>query len=157
MERIAKQIHRLLIKKDKNIAVAESCTGGQLCHLLTEIPGSSKYFNLGIVAYSNRAKESILKIPKNTIAEKGAVSQEIAKLLAKSIRLIAKTDFGIGVTGIAGPGGGTKEKPVGTVFIAVDSKNKTICEKFHFTGNRPTIRKKSALKALELLKEIIRS
>jgi len=155
MERIVSQIHKLLIKKKKNIAVAESCTGGLLSNLLTQIPGSSKYFILGIVAYSNQAKENILKIPRNIIAQKGAVSNNVAGLLAKSVRLIAKTDFGIGVTGIAGPGGGSKEKPVGTVFIAVDSKNKTICKKFNFSGTRLSIRRKSALKALELLKGLI--
>lgn len=155
MERIVSKIHKLLLKKRKNIAVAESCTGGLLSNLLTQIPGSSKYFILGIVAYSNKAKENILKLPRDIIARKGAVSKDAAGLLAKSARLTAKTDFGIGVTGIAGPGGGSKEKPVGTVFIAVDSKNKRICKEFNFTGNRLAIRKKAALKALELLKGLI--
>jgi len=155
MEHIVSQIHKLLIKKKKNIAVAESCTGGLLCNLLTQIPGSSEYFILGIVAYSNKAKEDILKIPRDIIAEKGAVSKEVAEILAKSVRLTAKVDCAIGITGIAGPGGGSKEKPVGTVFIAIDAKNKKICKKFNFSGSRITIRKKSAIKALELLSLLI--
>ena len=151
MDYIVNQTHNLLIKKKKNIAVAESCTGGLLCNYLTQIPGSSKYFILGVVLYSNKAKEDILKIPADIIAEKGAVSKDVAGLLAKSVRLIAKADFGIGITGIAGPTGGSKEKPVGTVFIAIDAKNKKICKKFNFRGSRLAIRKRAALKALELL------
>ena len=138
----------------KTVAVAESCTGGLLSSLLTYIGCSSKYFILGIVAYSNKSKQDILKIPAGFIAKKGTVSQEVAEKLAQNVRKMAKTDFGIGVTGIAGPTGGTPKKPAGTVFIAVTSKNKTISKKFHFTGNRAAIRKKSALKALELLKSL---
>lgn len=155
MEPIVNYTHKSLAKNQKTISVAESCTGGMLSSLLTQSPGSSRYFKLGIVAYSNQAKENILKIPSNIIDKKGAVSKEVAGLLAKSVRLLAKTDFGIGVTGIAGPGGGSKAKPVGTVFIAASSKNKEICRKFHFSGSRTTIRKKSALKALQLLNKII--
>ncbi len=155
LEHTVSQIHKLLIKNKKSIAVAESCTGGLLSNLLTQIPGSSKYFILGVIAYSNKAKENILKVPVNIIAKKGAVSINVCERLAKSVRLMAKTDFGIGITGIAGPGGGSKEKPVGTVFIAIDTKNKQICKKFNFTGSRITIRKKAALKALELVKDLI--
>ncbi len=155
MEHTVSYIHKLLVKNKKTISVAESCTGGLLSGLLTRMPGSSKYFILGVVAYSNKSKESILKVPAHIIAGKGAVSKEVAGLLARSVRLMAKTDFAIGVTGIAGPGGGSGQKPVGTVFIAVNSKNKTICNKFKFTGTRTTIRKKSALKALELLNKLL--
>ncbi|MDP3731919.1 MAG: CinA family protein [Candidatus Omnitrophota bacterium] len=154
MEPAINQVHKLLIKNKKTVAVAESCTGGLLSNFLTQLPGSSKYFILGVVVYSNKTKENILTIPANVIAKKGAVSKNVAELLAKSVRLIVKADFGIGVTGIAGPGGGSKEKPVGTVFIAIDTKNNKICKKFNFTGSRSTIRKKAALKALELLKFI---
>jgi len=157
MGHIVNQIHNLLIKKKKSIAVAESCTGGLLSNFLTQIPGSSQYFILGVVVYSNKAKENILKIPANIIAKRGAVSKNVAELLAKSVRLIAKADSGIGITGIAGPGGGSKEKPAGTVFIAIDTEDKKICKKFNFSGSRTTIRKKSALKALELLKGFIKN
>jgi nicotinamide-nucleotide amidase len=151
MEKIIKKIHKLLVVKQKTVSVAESCTGGLLSKLLTQISGSSRYFLLGIIAYSNRSKESVLKIPPSLIKEKGAVSKEVALLMAKRIRALAKTDFGIGITGIAGPTGGTSAKPPGTVFIAVAGKNKNFCKKFYFSGNRQSIRKKSALKALELL------
>lgn len=153
MEHIVNQIHKTLIKNKKTIAVAESCTGGLLSNLLTQISGSSKYFILGIAAYSNRVKEDILKIPGQLIAKKGAVSQESAKRMALSVRELAKTDFGIGITGIAGPTGATPKKPIGTVFIAIDGEDRKICKKFHFTGNRAGVRKKAALKALELLNE----
>ncbi|MFH1888627.1 MAG: CinA family protein [Candidatus Omnitrophota bacterium] len=152
MEPVINKIHEFLLKNKKTIAVAESCTGGVLSGMLTKTPGSSGYFILGIVAYSNAAKEKILKIPHRLIAKKGAVSREVAEGLAHSIRKLSGADFGIGITGIAGPAGGSKEKPVGTVFIAVESKNRKICQQFNFTGTRSAIRKKSALKTLGLLK-----
>ncbi len=155
MERIINQIHKLLIKKQKTIAVAESCTGGLLSGLLTQISGSSRYFIIGIVAYSNKAKEDVLRISRSVIVKNGVVSKTIAILMAGNIRKIANTDFGIGVTGIAGPTGATAQKPVGTVFIAITGKNKTICKKFHLTGNRNKVRNKAALKALALLKTSI--
>lgn len=148
---IVSQIHSSLIKKQKTVAVAESCTGGLLSKLLTELSGSSKYFILGIVAYQNKVKIKILRVPASLIVKKGGVCAEVAKTMAQAVRKIAKTDFGIGVTGIAGPTGGSSRKPVGTVYIAVDSKNRKVCKKFHFTGKRANIRKKAALKALKLL------
>jgi len=155
MEHIVNQIHKFLTNFKKTIAVAESCTGGGLSNLLTRIPGSSQYFVLGIVAYNNKVKQTILKIPYPIIVRYGAVSKDVACLMAKSIRRIAKTDFGIGITGIAGPTAGTLDKPIGTVFIAIDSEHRKICKKFHFKGSRLTIRKRAALKALELLKKIL--
>lgn len=152
MELIVKQIHSLLLKNKKTVAVAESCTGGLLSELLTYIGGSSKLFILGVIAYNNKVKADILKVPAGILAKNGAVSADVAKKMAQNIRKTAKSDFGIGITGIAGPSGATPHKPIGTVFIAVSAKNKTICNKFHFTGNRAVIRKKAALKALELLK-----
>jgi nicotinamide-nucleotide amidase len=155
MERIITQIHSLLIKKRKTVTVAESCTGGQLSNLLTCLSGSSQYFILGVVAYNNKVKQGVLSIPASLIAKNGAVSLPVACLMAKSVRKLAGTDFGIGITGIAGPTGATPGKPVGTVFIAIDSKNKKICQKFHFTGNRSAVRKKAALKSLDLLKKML--
>lgn len=154
MQYIVREIHTFLIKSRRTIAIAESCTGGLLSKLLTEIPGSSKYFTLGLVCYSNKAKLKVLKVPSPIIAQKGAVSYEVAQAMAKSVRKLIKADIGIGVTGIAGPGGASEHKPLGTVFIAVHGKNSKICEKFSFTGNRATIRRKAALKALELLRKI---
>jgi nicotinamide-nucleotide amidase len=148
-------LHSLLIRKGKTVAVAESCTGGLVSEMLTRTPGSSSYFLLGVVAYSNAAKENILKVPRRIISQKGAVSQEVAVLLAAKVRKISQSHFGIGITGIAGPQGVRPGKPVGTVFIALEGGNRQICRKFVFTGKRDTIRKKAASKALALLKTII--
>ena len=151
MEPIANKIHKALINKQKTLAVAESCTGGLLSNLLTRLAGSSKYYILGVVTYSNRAKENILKIPRSIIQKNGAVSKPVAEMMAEHIRRLAKTDYGIGVTGIAGPGGASPKKPKGTVFIAVSSSSKKVCKKFGFRGNRNLVQKKAALKALNLL------
>ncbi len=150
------QIHRLLIKNKKTVAVAESCTGGLLSNLLTQTPGSSRYFTLGIVAYSNAAKASVLKVPARLIMKKSAVSKEVAKNLASSVRRLAKTDYGIGITGIAGPKADPSKKPVGLVFIAIDSKNKKGCYRFLLKGGRALIRRTSALKALVLLNNYLK-
>ena len=155
MKRIVEKINYLLIKKRKTLAIAESCTGGQVSKLLTEIKGSSRYFVLGIVAYSNYAKEKILKIPHSIILKEGAVSPKTTQLLASSVRKLACTDIGIGLTGIAGPTGQTKEKPIGTIFIAIETKEKAFCRRFLFKGTRSGIRKKAAIKTLELLKEVL--
>lgn len=155
MQPILSQIHRVLVKNKKTVAVAESCTGGLLSSLLTQISGSSQYFILGVVAYSNAAKVNILKIPSAIIVKNGAVSKETAKGLAISVRRLAKTDLGIGLTGTAGPTGATPQKPIGTVYIAIDTEDKKLCKKFLFKSNRAAIRKKAAIKALELLKIIL--
>lgn len=155
MKLIVNQIHKLLLKNKKTVAIAESCTGGLLSNLLTQLSGSSQYFILGVVAYHNKTKQNILKIPYSLIVKKGAVSKEIACRMAKNIRKIARTDLGIGVTGIAGPSGGTPDKPVGTVFIALDSRKRKISKKFIFQGSRISIRKNAGQKALELLRRTL--
>lgn len=152
MEPIAKQIHKLLLKKAKTIAAAESCTGGLLSKILTAYSGSSKFFLLGVVVYSNKSKQGILKVPNKVLRSKGAVSRETAVILSRSVRRLAKSDFGVGVTGIAGPTGGSGNKPVGTVFIAVDSAKRNVCKRLLFKGSRQQIRKQSALAALSLLR-----
>ncbi|MFH0826479.1 MAG: CinA family protein [Candidatus Omnitrophota bacterium] len=155
MQLLEKQIHKFLIKNNKSLSVAESCTGGLLSSLLTRSSGSSRYFKLGVVTYSNQAKHRILSIPVKMMKQKGSVSMDVAKDMAQAVRRLAKTDFGIGITGVAGPTGGSPQKPIGTVFIAVSSQNKTIIKEFHFAGNRDRIRNASALKALELLKTLL--
>jgi len=155
MEVIVKHIHNTLIKKQLTVAVAESCTAGLVCSLLAELSGSSKFLLLGVVAYSNIAKEKILKVPAALIAKNGAISKKVAARMAENIRQIAGADIGIGVTGIAGPAGGTKEKPVGTVCIAVAAKDKDICQIYRFKGTRSRVRQASALKSLKLLQKII--
>jgi len=155
MQKLIRRIHRLLIKKQKSLAVAESCTGGLLSQLLTGLSGSSGYFILGVVAYHNRTKGGLLRIPASVIAQKGAVSEEVACKMAQAVRRLAGSDFAVGITGIAGPAGDSPGKPVGTVFIAVTGKNRILSKKFLFKGNRLNIRQKAALKALYLLKSFL--
>lgn len=152
---LLKEIHGFLVKNKKTLSVAESCTGGLLSSLLTNRSGSSKFFTLGAVVYSNFSKNKLLKIPLSVINNRGAVSRQVAVALAKNVRRIAKTNYGIGITGIAGPTGAIAGKPVGTVFISISNKNKAICRRFKFRGARFTIRRQSALTALKLLKEFI--
>ena len=156
MQNLIKQAHLRLLKSGRTIATAESCTGGLLSSLLTQLPDSSRYFILGVTTYSNKAKQVILKIPLSIIRKKGAVSKETALLMAQNVRKLAETDFGISITGIAGPGGGTARKPVGTVFIAFSAKNKSACKKFLFRGNRSSVRKQACSKALQLLNKSLK-
>jgi PncC family amidohydrolase len=146
-----KELIEILIRKRLTLSTAESCTGGLLSHRLTNIPGSSKAFLCGIIAYSNASKTRILKIPPSVIQAKGAVSSETAKLMAVNARKTAGSSIGIAITGIAGPGGGTKLKPAGTVFIAISLRGKTYAQEFHFSGNRLQIKRKSADKAIDML------
>lgn len=144
------------LKKAKNtVAVAESCTAGLISERLTNISGSSQYFSLGLVAYKNEAKQSLLNISESTLKQFGAVSKEVARLMAKKIRQLAKTDIGLGVTGIAGPKGATKTKPVGLVFIALASARKNICQKFYFPGNRSAVRFSASQAALEMIRRYL--
>ena len=149
--KIILKIHKKLLKKEKTIATAESCSGGLLASLLTSLSGSSNYFIFGAVTYSNKSKEIILDIPAKIITHYGAVSREVARLMAQNIRKKTHTDFGLSITGIAGPTGATANKPVGTVFIAFADKNKTLCRLFRFSGKRESIRKKTVGEALRLL------
>ncbi|MFA4842873.1 MAG: CinA family protein [Candidatus Omnitrophota bacterium] len=150
-QHIINQVHKSLLKSGKTVAAAESCTGGLLSNYLTSLSGSSRYFLLGVVAYSNKVKSDLLKIPASLITRKGAVSKDVARILAENIRKISKSDFGIGITGIAGPAGASPNKPIGTVFIAIATKNKNLSQKFKFSGNRINIMKNAALAALKLL------
>jgi len=151
MKTLEQKVANLLIKQKKTVSIAESCSGGLLSSRLTDIPGSSKYFKVAIVAYSNEIKIRQLKIPSRIISQNGAVSKEVALLMAKNIRRIAKTSIGLGVTGIAGPGGATKVKPVGLVYIALATKNYQITKKFNFKGNRLAVKKQASTSALQLL------
>jgi len=148
-------IHTFLIKNHLTLAVAESCTGGLVSSLFTSLSGSSRYFLAGIVSYSNKAKENLLHIPHALIKNYGAVSEKTAKRMALSVREITKADLGIGITGIAGPTGAIPDKPIGTVFIALSSREKIICAQFVFSGTRPQIRRKTAAKTLTILKRFL--
>lgn len=134
------------------MAIAESCTGGLISKRLTNISGSSKYFPLGLVVYSNYAKESLLGVHKDILQKFGAVSKEVAKSLAKNVKDLAKANLGLGVTGIAGPTGATEEKPVGLVYIALATPRKIICEKFHFHGDRNAVRLRASQAALDMVR-----
>ncbi len=144
-----------LIKKNKTIATAESCTGGLAANLLTNVSGSSSYFKEGLITYSNESKVKYLGVPPKLIKDHGAVSPEVAKRMAKGIREKAGTDIGLGITGIAGPTGATKSKPVGLVYIALATKNKLICKQFNFLGSRIEIKYQAAMAALDLLRKNI--
>lgn len=149
--RIVKKTHQYLRDHKLTIAVAESCTGGLVSKLLTDTAGSSKYFLLGVVAYSNAIKRNILKIPSSILVKEGAVSEKTAIFMARAARRLGKAHIGVSVTGIAGPGGGSHAKPVGTVFIAISAKNKSSCRKFRFSGDRNSVRKQAAIKTLALI------
>ncbi|HSB28143.1 MAG TPA: nicotinamide-nucleotide amidohydrolase family protein, partial [Pyrinomonadaceae bacterium] len=135
-----------------SLSVAESCTGGLLAQRLTEIPGSSKYFIEGVVTYSNESKTRLLGVEPILLLEHGAVSAPVAEAMAEGIRSRAQTDFALAITGVAGPGGGTEEKPVGTVFIAIASEAGTEHRKLKLPGDRNLIRWRATQAALDLLR-----
>lgn len=135
-ENLLKNVANLLKEKNFKIATAESCTGGLIAHTLTNVSGSSDYFERGVISYSNKAKTKLLEVPENILKKYGAVSSQVAKIMADSIRTLSNVDLGISTTGIAGPTGGTKEKPVGLVYIAISTSKKTYIKKYKFKGDR---------------------
>ena len=166
---IEAEVGKILRKRNMTMAVAESCTGGLISSRITDISGSSDYFLMGIVAYSNKMKENTLGVSPGLLRKYGTVSKQVALEMAKGVRLLAKTDIGIGVTGIAGPTGGTKStlrpfdklrvdaepveasKPVGLVYIALSTSRKKIVRKFHFLGSRQEIKFQASQAALNLI------
>ena len=148
-------INKILINSNLTIATAESCTGGMISKFLTDSPGSSNYFLGGITPYNNQLKESLLNISKVSIDKHGAVSEEIATEMAKKIRKITNSDIGISTTGIAGPEGGTKYKPVGLVYIGISTKNQNITKKYNFNFDRKNNRIITAYKALDIIRKLI--
>lgn len=145
-------VGRLLTDLGATLALAESCTGGMIAKLLTDLPGASAFFERGAVTYANRAKHDWLKIPWQLLTDHGAVSRECAEAMARGVRQAARTDLGLAVTGIAGPDGGTDDKPVGTVFIALCSAERTRVEEFHFGGSRERVRTLTSYTALDWLR-----
>lgn len=141
----------VLREKRATVAVAESCTGGLISHRMTNVPGSSEYFERGVVAYSNKAKVDFLGVSEETLSSCGAVSSETAMAMAYGIRKAASATFGLAVTGIAGPGGGTPEKPVGLVFIAIAGPKGIEVTGSRFDGERAEIKEKTAEAALTWL------
>lgn len=135
-ETLEEIVAALLVQKKMTISVAESCTGGLITNRLTDVPGSSDYLERGLITYSNKAKTEMLGVPAEIIAKHGAVSEETARLMAEGVRKIAGTDLGLSATGIAGPTGGSKEKPVGTVYLALADSKQTICRHYAFRWDR---------------------
>jgi PncC family amidohydrolase len=149
------RLGEILRVKNLTISVAESCTGGLISHRLTNIPGSSDYYDRGVITYSNSSKEQMLNVPKIILDSFGAVSQETAKAMAEGVRILAHSDLGLSVTGIAGPSGGTPQKPVGLVYIGLASKVSTKVKEFRFTGSRLTIKEQTSEEALNMVFEAL--
>ena len=156
MKKLALNLVKRLTKKKLKIAFAESCTGGMLSSTITSVSGSSKIFNLGLITYSNKVKIEILKVPKKVITQYGAVSKECCLSMLKNLSKIAKTNISLSITGIAGPNGGTKFKPVGLVYIGIKKGNKIIVKKNLFKSqNRVSIQKSSVITSLKMINKII--
>ena len=152
MKKLSQKIVKLLCKKKIKISFAESCTGGLLSSSITAISGSSKVFTLGLVTYSNQAKINILKVPKKIIIKNGAVSYETCLSMVKNLNRIGKTNISVSITGVAGPKGGTKQKPVGLVYIGIKKGNKTLVKKFLFKSKKRNLIQRSTVnKALNLI------
>ena len=152
---LASRIGELLIERGLTLGVAESCTGGKLGDLITDVPGSSDYFLGGIISYSNEAKVQLLGVERVVLERVGAVSRQVASEMAAGVREKLRADLGIGITGVAGPSGGTARKPVGLVFIAVSSSKGSFITRNLFRGSRDSIKKQSATKALEMLETFV--
>ena len=144
-----------LKQRHLTIATAESCTGGLIAHTLTNVTGSSEYFERGIVSYSNTSKKELLNVPETILQQYGAVSQHTAEAMAQGIKKQAKVDFGLATTGIAGPTGGTKDKPVGLVYISIATPQKVLVKKYQFTGDRLSIKEQTCTAALTFLLETL--
>ena len=157
MKKLSLKIVRLLTKKRLKISFAESCTGGLLSSSMTSISGSSKVFTIGLVTYSNQSKINILKVPKNVIRKHGAVSYETCLSMVKNLSKISKTNIAVSITGIAGPKGGAKQKPVGLVFIGIKKGNKTLVKKYLFKNKkRISIQRVAVIKSLNLILSFIK-
>ncbi|WP_415324167.1 CinA family protein [Candidatus Pelagibacter sp. Uisw_127] len=152
MKNLANKLVKKLIQKKLTVSFAESCTGGMLSSAITSVSGSSKIFNIGLVTYSNKAKVDILKVPKKIISKYGAVSNECCLSMVKKISKISKANISVSITGVAGPTGGTKLKPVGLVYIGIKKGNKIIVQKSLFKNkNRISIQKATTIKVLKIL------
>ena len=152
MKKLSQKIVRLLRKKRLKISLVESCTGGMLSSSITSVSGSSKVFTLGLVTYSNQSKNSILKVPKQVIRKHGAVSIQCCLSMVNNLAKISKANISISITGVAGPKGGTKKKPVGLVYVGIKKNNKILVKKYLFKNkNRNLIQKNTVNKALNLI------
>jgi nicotinamide-nucleotide amidase len=149
-------LHKKLIKKELTISVAESCTGGLLAHNLTKLANSSKYFQMGLTTYSNQAKIKILKVNKKIIEKYGAVSKECCKSMVQNLNKISKSKINVSITGIAGPGGASKNKPVGLVYIGIKNGRTVLIKKNKFKSkNRNSIQKLTVQKVIKIILNLI--
>ena len=156
MINLSLKVLKLLTKRKLTLSFAESCTGGLLASSITSFSGSSKVFNMGLVTYSNNSKIKLLKVPKKTITKYGAVSYETCLSMVKNLSKISKSNISISITGVAGPNGGTKEKPVGLVYIGLKKGSKTIIKKNLFKSkNRISIQKATVNQALKMILKIL--
>ena len=154
-ETLESVVGSLLRSQEATLSVAESCTGGLITHRLTNVPGSSDYLERSLIVYSNRAKKELLQVPATTLNRFGAVSQETAESMAQGIKRLSKTTLGLAVTGVAGPAGGTSDKPVGTVFISLAHKRQIITQKHLFYGDRSQIKFMTSQYALDSLRKYL--
>ncbi len=155
-ELLEEVVGKLLTEKSMTLATAESCTGGLLSSRITDVPGSSAYFLEGVVTYSNEAKEKLLGVPFSLLESHGAVSAPVVEAMASGVRRLSGADMGVGISGIAGPGGGTAEKPVGTVYIGLDAKGSaTVSQKYLFGGSRDQIKNVSSETALDIIMKFL--
>jgi len=155
MKIISQKVYKLLSKKKLKISFAESCTGGLLASTITSIGGSSKIFSLGLVTYSNKSKMDVLKVPRKIIMKYGAVSYETCLSMVKNLNILSKTNISVSITGIAGPKGGTNDKPVGLVYIGIKKGKKILIKKYLFKSkSRNLIQKATVIKALNLILSI---
>ncbi|MGD9379790.1 MAG: CinA family protein [candidate division WOR-3 bacterium] len=157
LERLIQQIARLLKARKLTISVCESCTGGMLGAALTRVSGSSEYFLGGIIAYADAVKKKVVGVKARVLGRYGAVSAESACEMARGVQQRLQSDISVAVTGIAGPTGGSVEKPIGTVFIAIARDKGVRVRRFRFKGTRERIRRSACLRALELLKQELRN
>ena len=152
MKLLTKKIVKILIKKKLKISFVESCSGGLLSSTITSVSGSSKVFTLGFVVYSNQSKTKILKVPKNILKKYGSVSEQACLAMVKNLSKISKTNISVSITGIAGPSGGTKKKPVGLVYLSIKKGNRTEVKKYLFKNKgRSYIQKAAVNKSLGLI------
>lgn len=151
----AEEVGRQLIEENLTIACAESCTGGLLTSVLTDVPGSSSYVTGSVVSYANDVKSRIVGVSEESLAAYGAVSAQVAREMAEGIRRFMRTDIGVGITGIAGPGGGTADKPVGLVYIAAAMQGRTLVTENYFSGTRAENKYAAVKKALMMIRSML--
>jgi nicotinamide-nucleotide amidase len=151
-DQLVSVLHRKLVASGRTVAAAESCSGGLIAKMLTDEPGASAYFKGGVVAYDNRVKTVLLDVPASLIESEGAVSEVVARAMAEGARRRLGVDYALSATGIAGPEGGTQDKPVGTVFVALADAGETSSLRLSLPGDRATIRKNTAISVLDLLR-----